>query len=57
LSGARPASLDAAPTAEDGTGEQRLTTDIVALAKDYGRYGDRRIHALLGNAAGRAAFR
>jgi hypothetical protein len=30
--------------------EQRLTADIVALATDYGRYGYRRIHALLGNA-------
>ena len=34
---------------EDGD-EQRLTADIIALAKDYGRYGYRRIHALLGNA-------
>jgi hypothetical protein len=34
----------------DDTDEQRLTADIVALAKDYGRYGYRRIHALLGHA-------
>jgi len=35
---------------KDDSGEQRLTADIVALAKDYGRYGYRRIHALLGHA-------
>ena len=35
---------------KDDADEQRLTADIVALAKDYGRYGYRRIHALLGNA-------
>lgn len=34
----------------DDADEQRLTADIVALARDYGRYGYRRIHALLGNA-------
>lgn len=34
----------------DDADEQRLTADIIALAKDYGRYGYRRIHALLGNA-------
>lgn len=34
----------------DDVDEQRLTADIVALAEDYGRYGYRRIHALLGNA-------
>src|SRR3546814_9445682 len=28
----------------------RLTADIIALVKDYGRYGYRRIHALLGHA-------
>ncbi len=33
---------------KDDADEQRLTADIVALAKDYGRYGYRRIHALLG---------
>lgn len=27
-----------------------MTADIIALAKDYGRYGYRRIHALLGRA-------
>ncbi|XCA03187.1 IS3 family transposase [Sphingobium sp. SJ10-10] len=35
---------------KDDGDEQRLTADIVALAKDYGRYGYRRIHALLGHA-------
>ena len=35
---------------KDDADERRLTADIVALAKDYGRYGYRRIHALLGNA-------
>lgn len=35
---------------KDDTDERRLTADIVALAKDYGRYGYRRIHALLGHA-------
>jgi putative transposase len=30
--------------------EQRLTTDIIELAQSYGRYGYRRIHALLGRA-------
>ncbi|WP_130753987.1 IS3 family transposase [Sphingobium xenophagum] len=34
----------------DDADKQRLTADIIALAKDYGRYGYRRIHALLGNA-------
>ena len=34
----------------DGTGELRLTADIIGLAKDYGRYGYRRIHAPLGHA-------
>ena len=35
---------------KDDADEQRLTADIIALAKDYGRYGYRRIHALLGHA-------
>jgi hypothetical protein len=35
---------------KDDADEQRLTADIVALAKHYGRYGYRRIHALLGHA-------
>ncbi|KRB84989.1 hypothetical protein ASE00_21795 [Sphingomonas sp. Root710] len=34
-------------TLKDDADEQRLTADIIALAKDYGRYGYRRIHALL----------
>lgn len=34
----------------DDADERRLTADIIALAKDYGRYGYRRIHALLGHA-------
>src|SRR3546814_3827015 len=29
---------------------RRLEADIIALVKDYGRYGYRRIHALLGHA-------
>ena len=37
-------------TPKDDADEQRLTADIVTLATDYGRYGYRRIHALLGNA-------
>ena len=32
--------------------EKRLTEDIVALATDYGRYGHRRITALLNNEKG-----
>lgn len=35
--------------------EQRLTADIVALATDYGRYGYRRIHALLENSGWRVS--
>ena len=35
---------------KDDTDERRLTADIIALAKDYGRYGYRRIHVLLGHA-------
>ena len=35
---------------KDDADEQRLTADIIALVKDYGRYGYRRIHALLGHA-------
>ncbi len=34
----------------DDADERRLTADIIALAKVYGRYGYRRIHALLGHA-------
>ena len=34
----------------DHADERRLTADIIALVKDYGRYGYRRIHALLGHA-------
>lgn len=37
------------PPKDDGD-EQRLTDDIIALAKDYGRYGYRRIRALLDHA-------
>lgn len=33
----------------DNADEQRLTSDIVALATDDGRYGYRRFHALLGH--------
>ncbi|MBB3175499.1 transposase InsO family protein [Endobacter medicaginis] len=36
--------------------EQRLTADIVALATEYGRYGYRRIHALLGNVGRRVSL-
>ena len=35
---------------KDDVDEQWLTADIITLAKDYSRYGDRRIHALLGQA-------
>ncbi len=45
-----PASLDAATSPKDDADERRLTADIIVLAKDYGRYGYRRIHALLGHA-------
>jgi putative transposase len=41
---------------KDDAEEQRLTADIVALAKDYGRYGYRRIHALLGHAGWQASL-
>ncbi len=34
----------------DRSDEQRLTEDVVALAKDHGRYGYRRITGLLNNA-------
>ena len=33
--------------------EAALTADIIALAREYGRYGDRRITALLRGPAGR----
>jgi putative transposase len=35
---------------KDDADELRLTADIITLAKGYGRYGYRRIHALLGHA-------
>lgn len=35
---------------KDDADERHLTADIIALARDYGRYGYRRIHALLGHA-------
>src|SRR3546814_6427635 len=38
----------------DHADERRLTADIIALVKDYGRYGYRRIHALLGHAGWRS---
>jgi len=40
---------------EDDADEQRLTADIIALATDYGRYGYRRIHALLENSGWRVS--
>ncbi|PZO89137.1 MAG: hypothetical protein DI623_11315 [Sphingomonas sanxanigenens] len=42
---------------KDDAEEQRLTADIIALAKDYGWYGYRRIHALLGNAGWQSLLR
>ncbi|MEH3123701.1 MAG: IS3 family transposase [Sphingomonas phyllosphaerae] len=45
----QPRSTQRHPPRDD-TDEQRLTADIIALATNYGRYGYRRIHALLGNA-------
>ena len=47
LRGARAASLDAAQGAAGPDDEERLTADIVALARQYGRYGYRRITAML----------
>ncbi len=38
------------PTGRDD--EERLTADIIELARQYGRYGYRKIAALLRNAAG-----
>ena len=41
------ASIDAAQGAARADDEEALTEDIVALARQYGRYGYRRITALL----------
>ena len=40
---------------QDGADEQRLTADIIVLATDYGRYGYRRVHALLADAGWRVS--
>jgi hypothetical protein len=49
LPGAWPASIDTSQGAA-WDDEQQLTEDIIALAKQYGRYGDRRVTALLRHA-------
>ena len=48
MRGARPVPLDAAQGGRSD--EVRLTADIIALARAYGRYGYRRITALLNEA-------
>src|SRR3712207_2698970 len=56
LCGARPAPLDAAPGAAgprgrfDALRRTRLTADIIELARRYGRYGYRKVAALLRDA-------
>ena len=47
MPGSRPASLDAAQDSDDPDDEAALTADIIALAIQYGRYGYRRITAML----------
>jgi hypothetical protein len=47
LRGARAASLDAAQDPAGRNDEERLTTDIVKLARHGGRYGYRKIAELL----------
>ncbi|WP_165799459.1 IS3 family transposase [Sphingomonas oleivorans] len=41
---------------KDDTDEPRLTADIIALAKDDGCYGCRRIHLLLSHAGWQASL-
>ena len=52
LCGARPASLDAAQGAAGPEDEERLTADIIELARQYGRYGYRKIAGMLRDQAG-----
>ena len=53
LCGAWTASLGTAQAAAGpGRQEERLTADIIALARQYGRYGYRKVAALLHNVAG-----
>ncbi|MBL3563669.1 transposase [Rhodovulum sulfidophilum] len=48
MPGARPASLHASCKPPWGReDEERLTADIIELARKHGRYGDRRIAVLL----------
>lgn len=47
---ARTAPIDAAQAATRADGEAALTEDIIALARQYGRYGYRRVTALLRDA-------
>src|SRR3546814_21084239 len=50
MPGAWPASVDAAQGPAGADDEEALTDDIVALARQYGRYGYRRVTALLRDA-------
>jgi hypothetical protein len=52
LRGARPAPLDAAQGAAGPRRRERLTADIIELARQYGRYGYRKVAALLRSTAG-----
>ena len=52
MCGARPASLDTAKAPKGRADEQRLTADIVELARQYGRYGYRKIAELLRTTSG-----
>jgi transposase InsO family protein len=47
LCGARAASLDATQVPRGRDDEERLTADIIELARQYGRYGYRKIAGLL----------
>ena len=50
LPGAGAASLDPAPHPRGRDDEDRLVADMIELARQYGRYGYRRIAALLRDA-------
>jgi putative transposase len=49
---ARAASFDPAPHGEGARGRGAATADIVELARQYGRYGYRKIAELLRTQAG-----
>jgi transposase InsO family protein len=52
LPGARTAPIRATPRSQGPDDEERLTADIVELARQYGRYGYRKIAELLRTRAG-----